>query len=104
MTESERERLTPTPTGDSRVDAVIQGLSSLEDMDLAERPAVLETVHSQLRELLGELGDTGPAGAPGQRGQQGELGAAALRPSSPGPGFPRPGAPQPGSWRPRPGT
>jgi hypothetical protein len=65
MTESERERLTPAPTGDSRVDAVIQGLSSLEDMDLAERPAVLETVHSQLRELLGELGDTSPAGGPG---------------------------------------
>jgi hypothetical protein len=114
MTESERERLTPTPTGDSRVDAVIQGLSSIEDMDLAERPAVLETVHSQLRELLGELGETGPAVGPGQRGQQGELGRTALRSSSPGPdspgaAFPRPGssrpaAPQPGSWRPRPGT
>ena len=44
-------------------------------MDLPARPAVLETVHSQLRELLGELGDTGPAGGPA-----------------------------PGSWRPRPGT
>jgi hypothetical protein len=109
MTESERERLTPTPTGDSRVDAVIQGLSSIEDMDLAERPAVLATVHSQLRELLGELGETGPAVGPGQRGQQGELGPTALRSSSPGPDSPRPGsarpaAPQPGSWRPRPGT
>lgn len=60
MTESERDRRAPAPTGDSRVDAVIQGLSALEDMDLAERPAVLETVHSRLRELLGELGDTRP--------------------------------------------
>jgi hypothetical protein len=60
MTESERERRALAPTGDSRVDAVIQGLASIEGMDLAERPAVLETVHSQLRELLGELSDTRP--------------------------------------------
>ena len=81
--DSERLRPALTPTGDSRVDAAIGGLASLEDTDLAERPAVLEGVHDRLREILGELGDPGrpaPAvqaqpGEPGRRGEQGELGA-----------------------------
>ena len=40
--DSERVRPALVPTGDSRVDAAIGGLASLEDTDLAERPAVLE--------------------------------------------------------------
>ena len=91
--DSERVRPALAPTGDPRVDAAIAGLASLEDVDLAERPAVLEGVHDRLREILGELGDAGrpgPAvtagpGEPGQRGEQGQLGSAV-----PGP---------PGSWR-----
>jgi hypothetical protein len=82
--DSERVRPALVPTGDSRVDAAIGGLASLEDTDLAERPAVLEGVHDRLREILGELGDPGrpaPAvqarpGEPGRAGEQGELGSA----------------------------
>ena len=122
MMESERIRPALAPTGDSRVDAAIGGLASIEDVDLAERPAVLETVHDRLREILGELGDPGrPAdqarpGEPGRRGEQGEFGGAFQpgsvqarpgqpqpappRPAQPGP--PRPGVPGPGSWPRRP--
>ena len=50
------------PTGDERVDAAIAGLSALDDMELAGRPAVLEAVHDRLREILGELGDAGRPG------------------------------------------
>src|ERR1700745_3912156 len=71
--DSERVRPALAPTGDPRVDAAIGGLASLEDVDLAERPAVLEAVHDRLREILGELGDPGE---PGRRGEQGELGGA----------------------------
>ena len=82
--DSERVRPAAAATGDFRVDAAIGGLSSLEDMDLAERPAVLEEVHDRLREILGELGDpgrpgpAGPArpGEPGRPGEQDELGGA----------------------------
>jgi hypothetical protein len=98
--DSERVRPALAPTGDPRVDAAVQGLASLEDVDLARRPAVLEEVHDRLREILGELGDPGrpgpavPArpGEPGRPGEQAELGAgilprsAALRPGMPGPG------------------
>jgi hypothetical protein len=116
MMESERIRPALAPTGDSRVDAAIGGLASLEDVDLAERPAVLETVHDRLREILGELGEPGrpgpadPArpGEPGRRGEQGELGGAFQpgsvqpRPGQPQPAPPRPGVPGPGSWQRRP--
>ena len=95
--DSERVRPALAPTGDSRVDAAIGGLASLDDVDLADRPAVLEQVHDRLREILGELGDPGrpgPAGPvrpgePGRHGEQGEFG-------------PRPGGPGPGSWPRRP--
>jgi hypothetical protein len=40
-------RVRPAPTGDPRVDAVVAGLASLDDVDLAERPAVLEGVHDR---------------------------------------------------------
>jgi hypothetical protein len=107
------ERIRPAmpPTGDLRVDAAIGGLASLADMDLDERPTILEEVHERLREILGELGDPGrpgPAvpvrpGEPGRRGEQGELGGA-RQPGGqqPRPGPPRPGAPAPGSWPRRP--
>jgi hypothetical protein len=88
--DSERTRVTLIPTGDPRVDQAIAGLSDLDQIDLDDRPAVLEEVHDRLREILGELGDAGrgPAdaarlaglarpGEPGRRGEQGELGAAA---------------------------
>ena len=88
--DSERTRVTLVPTGDPRVDQAIAGLSDLGQIDLDDRPAVLEEVHDRLREILGELGDAGrpgPAeaarlaglarpGEPGRRGEQGELGAA----------------------------
>jgi hypothetical protein len=84
----DQERIRPTlaPTGDTRVDQAIEGLCDLDQIDLDERPAVLEEVHDRLREILGELGDAGrqgPAGAavgaqarpgqPGRPGQQGVL-------------------------------
>jgi hypothetical protein len=55
--EPQRARPAPAPTGDPRVDAVIEQLAAIEEMDLADRPAVLENVHDRLREILGELGD-----------------------------------------------
>ena len=83
--DSERTRVTLDPTGDPRVDEAIAGLSDLDQLDLDDRPAVLEEVHDRLREILGELGEGGrpspadaprPArpGEPGRRGAQGELG------------------------------
>ncbi len=104
----ERVRPALAPTGDSRVDAAVSGLASLEDVDLAERPAVLQEVHDRLREILGELGEParpgpgGPArpGEPGRPGEQDELGSTV----QPRPGQPRPGVPGPGSWPRRPGA
>ena len=42
--EPQRERPAPAPTGDPRVDAAVEPLASIEDMDLEDRPAVLEEV------------------------------------------------------------
>jgi hypothetical protein len=72
--DAERARQTLAPTGDTRVDQAIEGLTDLDQIDLDERPAVLEEVHDRLREILGELGPVRP-GEPGRPGQQGELGA-----------------------------
>jgi hypothetical protein len=88
--DEERTRPALAPTGDARVDQAIEGLSDLDQIDLDERPAVLEQVHDRLREILGELGDAGrtaqgapggPArpGEPGRRGEQGELGGSRPR-------------------------
>ena len=88
--DSERTRVSLIPTGDPRVDEAIAGLSDLDQIDLDERPAVLEEVHDRLREILGELGDAGrggqaPAGAqprpgqPGRPGEQGVLGGSGPR-------------------------
>ena len=86
--DEERARPALAPTGDARVDQAIEGLSDLDQIDLDERPAVLEEVHDRLREILGELGPVRPGepavrqgepavrpGEPGRPGQQGELGA-----------------------------
>ena len=67
----ERSRPALAPTGDPRVDAAIERLAAVGELDLAMRPAVLADVHDRLREILGELG--GPAG-PGEPGEQAELG------------------------------
>lgn len=80
--DTERVRPALDPTGDPRVDAAIAGLAALDDVDLAERPAVLEEIHGRLREILGEP----RPGEPGRRGEQDEL--------SPG-ARPRPGPPRP---------
>ena len=91
--DEERTRPALAPTGDARVDQAIEGLSDLDQIDLDERPAVLEEVHDRLREILGELGEAGRPGPgaadggahplrparPGERGQQGELGGSRLR-------------------------
>ena len=100
--DEERTRPALAPTGDARVDQAIEGLCDLDQIDLDERPAVLEEVHDRLREILGELGDAGRPGQaapvrpgePGRRGEQGELGTGIS---------PRPGPP-PGSWPRRPGA
>jgi hypothetical protein len=72
--DAERARPAVAPTGDARVDEAVEGLADLDQIDLDERPAVLEEVHDRLREILGELGPVRP-GEPGRPGQQGELGA-----------------------------
>jgi hypothetical protein len=72
--DAERARPAVAPTGDARVDEAVEGLADLGQIDLDERPAVLEEVHDRLREILGELGPVRP-GEPGRPGQQGELGA-----------------------------
>jgi hypothetical protein len=94
--DEERTRPALAPTGDARVDQAIEGLSDLDQIDLDERPAVLEEVHDRLREILGELGDAGrgaqaagggPAaagaqprpGQPGRPGEQGVLGGSGPR-------------------------
>jgi len=110
--DSERVGPAPASTGDPRVDAAIGPLSSLEDVELAERPAVLEAVHDRLREILGELGDAGrpgpggpgEPGRPGEQDELGELGAGVLpRPGQPPkPGQPAPGQPGASSWPRRP--
>jgi hypothetical protein len=72
----ERVRLTVVPTGDPRVDAAIEPLATVGELELIRRPMVLEDVHARLRAILGELGGPGGPvpGEPGRPGQQAELG------------------------------
>jgi len=88
--DAEPTRPTLAPTGDARVDQAIEGLSDLDQIDLDERPAVLEEVHDRLREILGELSEAGRAGQaaagaqprpgqPGRPGEQGVLGGSGPR-------------------------
>jgi hypothetical protein len=113
--DAEPTRPTLAPTGDARVDQAIEGLADLDQIDLDERPAVLEEVHDRLREILGELGDAGrqaqgaagpPArpGEPGRPGQQGVLPGGGAGGGAPRPGAPRPGGPNGGGWGRRPGA
>ncbi len=43
------------PTGDDRVDAAVAGLRRLPGAPADEHVAVLEEVHGQLRDILGQL-------------------------------------------------
>jgi hypothetical protein len=48
------------PTGDDRVDAALAGLGRLPGAPADDHVAVLEEVHGQLRDILGELGEGAP--------------------------------------------
>jgi len=47
----------PAPTGDDRVDGAVAGLRRLPGLPPGEHVAVLEEVHGQLRDILGELSE-----------------------------------------------
>jgi hypothetical protein len=48
------------PTGDDRVDAALVGLGRLQGTPADDHVAVLEEVHGQLRDILGELSEGAP--------------------------------------------
>ena len=48
------------PTGDDRVDAALAGLGRLAGRPADDHVAVLEKVHGQLRDILGELSEGAP--------------------------------------------
>ena len=48
------------PTGDDRVDAALAGLGRLPGTPADDHVAVLEEVHGQLRDILGEIGEGTP--------------------------------------------
>jgi hypothetical protein len=48
------------PTGDDRVDAALASLGRLPGTPADDHVAVLEEVHGQLRDILGELGEGTP--------------------------------------------
>jgi hypothetical protein len=48
------------PTGDDRVDAALAGLGRLRGAPADDHVAVLEEVHGQLRDILGEIGEGSP--------------------------------------------
>ena len=70
------QRLRPAlaPTGDPRVDAAIEPLAAIGELELVRRPMVFDDVHARLRAILGELGGPVP-GEPGRPGrfEQAEL-------------------------------
>jgi hypothetical protein len=72
---AERTVVSLPPTGDERVDGAVAGLSRLPGLPADEHVIVLEEVHGQLRDILGELteGNRGP-GRPdrGDREDRGE--------------------------------
>ncbi len=45
----------PPPTGDERVDGAVAALGRLPGLEPGEHVAVLEEVHGQLRDILGEI-------------------------------------------------
>ena len=82
------ERVQPAlaPTGDSRVDAAIERLATIGELELVRRPMVLEDVHAKLRAILGELGGTPVAGGPvpGTPVPGGPVPGGSARPGVPG--------------------
>jgi hypothetical protein len=48
------------PTGDDRVDVAMAGLNRLARAPAEEHVAVLEEVHGQLRDILGEINEGTP--------------------------------------------
>jgi hypothetical protein len=61
----ERRLAAPPPTGDARVDAAVAGLGRLSGTPVEDHVAILEEVHGQLRDILGELAEDS-ATMPGQ--------------------------------------
>jgi hypothetical protein len=61
---AERELVSLPLTGDDRVDAAVAALSRLPGTPADEHVAVLEEVHGQLRDILGELNDDSGQGQP----------------------------------------
>jgi hypothetical protein len=61
----ERPLADPPSTGDARVDAAVAGLSRLPGTPVEDHVAILEEVHGQLRDILGELAEDS-ATLPGQ--------------------------------------
>jgi hypothetical protein len=62
---AERPLADPPSTGDARVDAAVAGLSRLPGTPVEDHVAILEEVHGQLRDILGELAEDS-ATLPGQ--------------------------------------
>jgi hypothetical protein len=56
--DTERSVADAAPTGDTRVDDAVAGLSRLEGRPADEQVAILEEVHGRLRDILGELDET----------------------------------------------
>jgi hypothetical protein len=57
----ERRLAAPPPTGDARVDAAVAGLGRLSGTPVEDHVAILEEVHGQLRDILGELAEDSAA-------------------------------------------
>jgi len=56
--DTERPVADAAPTGDTRVDNAAAGLGRLQGRPVDEHVAILEEVHGQLRDILGELEET----------------------------------------------
>ncbi|MDO9380196.1 MAG: hypothetical protein Q7T56_15220 [Nocardioidaceae bacterium] len=48
------------PTGDARVDAVLESLQQLADLPVDAHAEVYDQIHGQLRAVLTQAGDQGP--------------------------------------------
>jgi hypothetical protein len=58
--DAERTLAKAPPTGDTRVDDAVAGLSRLHGRPVQEHVAVLEEVHGQLRDILDDVDPAGP--------------------------------------------
>ena len=56
--DTERPVADAAPTGDTRVDNAAAGLGRLQGRPVDEHVAILEEVHGQLRDILGDLEET----------------------------------------------